>query len=306
VAVPLTLKVFKGEQLVASKDYDRDIIKIGRLSSAHLCLDDEKVSRIHSVIEVSPDGTLSIIDMGSVEGTFVNGKRVNKGTLSFGDEVKVGNTTIKVEAAGALSVAPTIAPTIAPVADVTSVVTLPPPPPPAIATAPIQIPVQTQPAVQFQAPQPVPQPMAPPPAPVLDEETGAAVRARPRRRKGTGPLGVELRFLWGDQMVGEFFLHPDREKTFRVGGLKGVDFEMGDSKLGGPVFDLVKFGRGGATLRFTSKMQGELQRKFGEEVITLAEAKKRGVASDDGDGFAISLGNDDFAWVDLGDRKSVV
>ena len=100
MAVPLTLRVFKGDELVTSKDYDRDIIKIGRLSSAHIVLDDEKVSRIHSVIEVAPDGTLSIIDMGSVEGTFVNGKRVNKGSLVFGDEVKVGNTTIKVEAAG--------------------------------------------------------------------------------------------------------------------------------------------------------------------------------------------------------------
>ena len=53
MAVPLTLKVFKGDQMVVAKDYDRDIIKIGRLSSAHLCLDDEKVSRIHSVIEVN-------------------------------------------------------------------------------------------------------------------------------------------------------------------------------------------------------------------------------------------------------------
>ena len=42
MAVPLTLKVFKGDELVTSKDYDRDIIKIGRLSSAHLVLDDEK------------------------------------------------------------------------------------------------------------------------------------------------------------------------------------------------------------------------------------------------------------------------
>jgi pSer/pThr/pTyr-binding forkhead associated (FHA) protein len=114
------LKVFKGDELIASKDYDRDIIKIGRLSSAHLCLDDEKVSRIHSVIEVAPDGTLSIIDMGSVEGTFVNGKRVNKGVLQFGDEVRVGNTTIKVEAAGAApSVAPNaMAPVVAQVAQV--------------------------------------------------------------------------------------------------------------------------------------------------------------------------------------------
>src|SRR5262249_32268635 len=103
--------------MVAAKDYDRDIIKIGRLASAHLCLDDEKVSRIHSVIEVGPDGALSIIDMGSVEGTFVNGKRVNKGTLTFGDEIKVGNTTIKVEKAGAVA---GVAPAVAPVADATA------------------------------------------------------------------------------------------------------------------------------------------------------------------------------------------
>src|SRR5260370_16261469 len=97
MAVPITIKVYKGDQLVATKDYDRDIIKIGRLSSAHLCLEDEKVSRIHSVIEVGANGALSIVDMGSVEGTFVNGKRVNKGAISSGDEIRVGNTILRLE-----------------------------------------------------------------------------------------------------------------------------------------------------------------------------------------------------------------
>ena len=103
--VPLTLKVFKGGTLVSSKDFERDIIKIGRLASAHLCLEDDKVSRIHSVIEVASDGSLSIIDMGSVEGTYVNGKRVNKGQLSFGDEIKVGGTTIRLEDTTAIAAA---------------------------------------------------------------------------------------------------------------------------------------------------------------------------------------------------------
>jgi pSer/pThr/pTyr-binding forkhead associated (FHA) protein len=118
VPVPLTLKVFKSGALVASRDYDRDIIKIGRLASAHLCLDDDKVSRIHSVIEVSPDGRLSIIDMGSVEGTYVNGKRVNKGVIGFGDEIRLGNTTIRVETpvAGAKASAPAPVPSPQPVA----------------------------------------------------------------------------------------------------------------------------------------------------------------------------------------------
>lgn len=311
MAVPLTLKVFKGDELVVSKDYDRDIIKIGRLSSAHLCLDDEKVSRIHSVIEVAPDGSLSIIDMGSVEGTFVNGKRVNKGALQFGDEVKVGNTTIKVEQAGAApSVAPTIAPSVAPAeltAPMVPVVAAPAPvvAAPAPVVVPVAVPVVQQAVVQQvvqQVPMQAPAPQ-PPPAPVeavQDEATGAAVRSRPRRRKGAGPLGVELRFLWGDQMVGEYFMHPDVERTFRVGTVKGVDFEMGDSKFGGPMFELVKFGKAGATLRFTSKMNGELQRKFGEETMTLDEAKKKGIASADGDALSLTLQHEDFAWIDIG------
>lgn len=319
MAVPLTLRVFKGDQLVAAKDYDRDIIKIGRLSSAHLCLDDEKVSRIHSVIEVSADGSLSIIDMGSVEGTFVNGKRVNKGSLSFGDQIRLGNTTIKIEQTG-------LAPTIAAVepSSLDTVPTVVGPTPvvravAAVATSAVQVPFAAAPAassgsglrapaassgsgVRPSAPPPavLPPPVVPPPPPVEDEETGEVVRARPRRRTGTGPMGVELRFLWGDQMVGEFFLHPGTERRFSIGSAKGVDFEMGDGRLGGPRFELVRSGKAGVSLRFTGKMVGELQRRGGEEIMTLQQAKQRGLASDEGDGLSLTMTEDDFAWIDLG------
>jgi TonB family protein len=307
VAVPLTLRVFKGDQLVTAKDYDRDIIKIGRLSSAHLCLDDEKVSRIHSVIEVGPDGALSIIDMGSVEGTFVNGKRVNKGSLTFGDEIKVGNTTIKVEKAGAAPSASAPAGE-APIVDVpTSVVpnmaavmaTAPAP-----SGAPLGGELQTQvvasaPAPMGQAPAPV---EAQAPMQVANEQTGEPVRARPRPRKGSGPLGVELRLMWGDQMLASHFIHPGTEKQFTIGSSAKCDFACSDSKLGGPSFVVVRTDKqgGGATLRFTSKMKGELHRRSGEEVMTLAEAKERRVASSDGDAYGISMQGDDYAWVDVG------
>src|SRR5512140_3860591 len=98
---PITLKVFRGDELVRSEQFNREIIKIGRLASAHLCLDDEKISRIHSVIEVSPDGNLSIIDMGSAEGTFVNGKKVSRGALRPGDQITLGGLRIVVESSQA-------------------------------------------------------------------------------------------------------------------------------------------------------------------------------------------------------------
>src|SRR5690242_18254641 len=97
MAIPLTLRVFRGDDHLRTERFTRDIIKIGRLSSAHLCLDDERISRIHSVIEIGPDGRISIIDMGSAEGTFVNGKRVSKGALAEGDEIKLGGLRILLE-----------------------------------------------------------------------------------------------------------------------------------------------------------------------------------------------------------------
>src|SRR5512147_2413117 len=99
MATPITLKIFRGNELVRTEQFNREIIKIGRLASAHLVLDDERVSRIHSVIEVAPDGAISIIDMGSAEGTFVNGKKVSRGALRSGDQITLGGLRILVESA---------------------------------------------------------------------------------------------------------------------------------------------------------------------------------------------------------------
>src|SRR5512136_242466 len=94
---PITLKVFRGDELLRSEQFNREIIKIGRLASAHLCLDDDKISRIHSVIEVSPEGNLSLIDMGSAEGTFLNGKKISRGALRVGDQITLGGLRIVIE-----------------------------------------------------------------------------------------------------------------------------------------------------------------------------------------------------------------
>ena len=309
--VPLTLKVFKGDNLVTSKDFERDIIKIGRLASAHLCLEDEKVSRIHSVIEVAADGSLSIIDMGSVEGTYVNGKRVNKGLLSFGDEIKVGATTIRLEnpaAVAAVNLASAAASTSpAPVA------VAPAPETPlaaglaqAATPAPVAAPVVQAP-VAAPAPVAVAQPVAAPvqkavaaPQPVAAAELPAEPAPRVRRvaRKGNGPLGLGMHFVWGDQRVGDFFLAPGTKRVFSVGSAAGVDFVMGDSKLGSPRFEVVRTDGQSFTVLFTGKMKGELTRKG--ETTDLKAVIESGKASHEGEAYALTLKEDDFLWVDLG------
>src|SRR5512138_3821664 len=105
MATPITLKVFRGGDLVRTEQFNREIIKIGRLASAHLCLEDEKISRIHSVIEVSPEGNISIIDMGSAEGTFVNGKKVSRGALRVGDQITLGGLKIVLDTVAGLAAA---------------------------------------------------------------------------------------------------------------------------------------------------------------------------------------------------------
>jgi pSer/pThr/pTyr-binding forkhead associated (FHA) protein len=94
--VPLTFRIFKGDQLLREEKLSLSVIKLGKVPSAHLKLDDETVSRMHAIIEVNGPGDVSIIDLGSTKGTFVNGQKVNKAKLQSGDTIVVGETRIEL------------------------------------------------------------------------------------------------------------------------------------------------------------------------------------------------------------------
>src|SRR3954464_8179446 len=63
-----------------------------------MVLVEEMVSRKHARIALT-DGTISIEDLGSTNGTFVNGEKVQHGTLREGDRVLIGTNILKVVAA---------------------------------------------------------------------------------------------------------------------------------------------------------------------------------------------------------------
>src|SRR5689334_267844 len=94
--VPLTFQIYKGDQLLRTERLNQDIIKVGKLASSHLRLDDESVSRMHAVIEVTGPDEIYIIDLGSNRGTVVNGQKVNKSKLASGDEIILGDTRLVV------------------------------------------------------------------------------------------------------------------------------------------------------------------------------------------------------------------
>src|SRR3954468_18211509 len=59
---------------------------------------DSEISRVHARIFHDPSGRLTIEDLGSTNGTFVNGNRVSgQQPLTSGDSVRVGQTTLMVE-----------------------------------------------------------------------------------------------------------------------------------------------------------------------------------------------------------------
>ncbi len=62
---------------------------IGREPDSDLFLDDVTVSRRHAVIERTAEG-LYIVDLDSLNGTYVNRRRIERHRLTDGDEVQVG------------------------------------------------------------------------------------------------------------------------------------------------------------------------------------------------------------------------
>src|ERR1700694_920247 len=68
---------------------DEPVVSIGRLGSNDVCLEDPFVSRNHCVIRNEGDEYL-IEDLNSANGTYLNGERVNTGSLKEGCLIAVG------------------------------------------------------------------------------------------------------------------------------------------------------------------------------------------------------------------------
>ncbi len=73
------------------------VISVGRHPDCNLVLADPNVSRNHA--EIRPKGDrFAVIDLGSTNGTRVNGVRVDNQVLQDGDDISFGNTRIRFEA----------------------------------------------------------------------------------------------------------------------------------------------------------------------------------------------------------------
>ncbi len=84
-----SLVVRSGSQAGTSFALRQGVTRLGRHPDSEIMLDDITVSRRHAEI-VRDSGQYLISDDGSLNGTYVNGARVERSRLTQGDEIQIG------------------------------------------------------------------------------------------------------------------------------------------------------------------------------------------------------------------------
>lgn len=72
---------------------DKQSVTIGRMPGSSIVIDDPKVSRQHAQVYVDQDRVI-LTDLGSTNGTYVNGLRVTRTELKGQDEITIGSSRI--------------------------------------------------------------------------------------------------------------------------------------------------------------------------------------------------------------------
>jgi hypothetical protein len=161
-----TLKITGGNAAGQTITLEQELV-IGRSTPGLGSLGgDSEISRVHARVFHDPSGRLMVEDLGSTNGTFVNGNRITgQQALNPGDQLRFGQTSMSVEGGAAAGGATTVGNVITPPPAAAQ-----PPPPAAVAATP---PTQQQP------------PAAPPP-PGGPGFAGGPVGGPPQRSSGGG------------------------------------------------------------------------------------------------------------------------
>ncbi|HEV8320584.1 MAG TPA: AgmX/PglI C-terminal domain-containing protein [Myxococcota bacterium] len=293
--IPLTFSIYKGDQLLRTERIEQDIIKIGKLQSSHLRIDDENVSRMHSVIEVTAPDQIYIIDLGSTKGTIVNGQKINKCKLQSGDEILLGDTRVVVQIEAPSEAAVAAAPAAA-AAGSGGVPAVPAPPVP-----------MAPPPVSYAAPAPA--------ASAAPSYAAPAARVSAGDWGGEGPAtesentalprGVEVIAMWDGTVQHVKYLR-DPAQQYLIGEDIGVDWNVPLSEIPAPKWPLVAGNKGGEFfVSFTDRAVGEVV--SGAEVKTLAELRQAGRASGaPHGGFMFAMPAGARASITFGDQQFLV
>lgn len=89
-----TLTVLAGPARGQWTRIDRDQLVVGRADTADFHIDDPGLSRAHAkILRVDP-AVVNLLDLGSKNGTFVNGARIDAVVIKSGDQIQLGPDTV--------------------------------------------------------------------------------------------------------------------------------------------------------------------------------------------------------------------
>jgi pSer/pThr/pTyr-binding forkhead associated (FHA) protein len=94
---PRVVSIVQGQQTGETAELAPGLVMIGRGADCQLVLDDDYVSTRHARVVAGESG-LYIEDLGSTNGTYVNGTRITAPTaISLSDTLRIGKTILKLE-----------------------------------------------------------------------------------------------------------------------------------------------------------------------------------------------------------------
>ncbi|HLG20920.1 MAG TPA: FHA domain-containing protein [Bdellovibrionota bacterium] len=94
-AVAYGIEIVEGPDAGKKFSLEKSSTSLGR-GKADIVFSDSDISRLHALLEVNRVGQVTIRDMGSTNGTYVNAKRVAEAKLSSGDTFQMGGTLCRL------------------------------------------------------------------------------------------------------------------------------------------------------------------------------------------------------------------
>ena len=91
----LTFEISSEGTAVRTEEVSAESVTIGRGPAAMIRIDSDDLADLHAVVNTTDDGGIQLLDLGSANGTQVNGEKVSgNATLSSGDSIGIGGITI--------------------------------------------------------------------------------------------------------------------------------------------------------------------------------------------------------------------
>jgi pSer/pThr/pTyr-binding forkhead associated (FHA) protein len=93
------LVVVRGPRVGEAYELVDEVTRVGRQPSNDVVLDDVTVSRHHALFTTTASGRVTVRDLNSLNGTYVNGSRIEEVTLRSNDQVQIGKFKLTYVAA---------------------------------------------------------------------------------------------------------------------------------------------------------------------------------------------------------------